>query len=552
MRPLFFSRVQAPPEPNVSATRGASTTASTTAPAIAALRPRTLAVLLYLAVCAALLLRLAAGIGAALRMWFRAQPVSPHSLFDLTAGLARGLRLRSSFDVSSPVTIGSGILLPSDFVEWDAEKLRIVLAHERSHVRQGDFYLQTLASLYAVLFWFSPLGWWLRRKLSDLSETISDRAGLSEAASRSSYAQVLIEFAALPRPTLIGVAMARTSNLSHRIDRLLNDSGFRQAFAGSRRALLAVLLVPAALFATTALVRVEAAAAPQAAALSQAPAQTSGQATPDQVQPAVAAQEAAPAPLASPAPEPEPAALAEPAVDREPAPSPAWNHAQRRGYSYSYSRDGESYGLVSGQGEKITFSGNWDDNSRAVIDKARKLARGKFLWFTHNGRSYFLDDPAIVAQIEAMYKPMDALGKQQEELGRRQEELSKQQEELARKMEKASVPTPDMSKEIDELEKQMAKLRAMRGKNMTSEEWAELESKLGSLQGRMGAIQGQIGAIQGDFGGKMGKLGGMQGELGSQQGRLGAEQGRLAMEADRKVKSIIVESLSNGKAHPVE
>ncbi len=68
-------------------------------------------------------------------------------------------------------------MLPADYTEWDSEKLRIVLAHERSHVRQGDFYLQTLAGLYAVLFWFSPLGWWLKRKLSDLSETISDRAG---------------------------------------------------------------------------------------------------------------------------------------------------------------------------------------------------------------------------------------------------------------------------------------------------------------------------------------------------------------------------------------
>ena len=49
---------------------------------------------------------------------------------------------------------------------------------KRSHVRQRDFYLQLLAGLYAALFWFSPLGWWLKRKLSDLGEAISDRAGL--------------------------------------------------------------------------------------------------------------------------------------------------------------------------------------------------------------------------------------------------------------------------------------------------------------------------------------------------------------------------------------
>src|SRR5271166_6713454 len=53
--------------------------------------------------------------------------------------------------------------------------------------------------------------------------------------------------------------MARTSNLSHRIERLLNDNIFRQAFSGSRRMMLLALLVPATLFAGTVLVRVEAA-----------------------------------------------------------------------------------------------------------------------------------------------------------------------------------------------------------------------------------------------------------------------------------------------------
>ncbi len=134
-----------------------------------------------------------------------------------------------------------------------------MLAHERSHIRQGDFYLQVLAGLYAALVWFSPLGWWLKRELADLAEAISDRAGIEEARSRTSYAQILLEFAAAPRPTALGVAMARSGSLSRRIERLLNDNTFSQAFAGSRRALFAVVLVPVALFAATAMVRVQAA-----------------------------------------------------------------------------------------------------------------------------------------------------------------------------------------------------------------------------------------------------------------------------------------------------
>src|SRR6266702_552985 len=215
----------------------------------------TMAWLLYFTVFGGLLLRLFYGVGAAAGMWRSANPVE----LDIAPELTQGLHLRSTDKLHSPVTVGSGILLPAGYTKWDTEKLRIVLAHERSHVRQRDFYLQLGAGFYAALFWFSPLGWWLKRKLSDLSEAISDRAGLSQAASRASYAQVLLEFAAMPRTTQIGVAMARPGRLTHRIERLLNESSFRQSFAGGRRMLVALLLVPAALFAATALIRVEAA-----------------------------------------------------------------------------------------------------------------------------------------------------------------------------------------------------------------------------------------------------------------------------------------------------
>ena len=225
-----------------------------------------------------LLVRVACGLLAAIRLMHTARPIAMDLLIPLAASfdLARSSRICCSTKVASPVTIFSSILLPADYRDWDSEKLRIVLAHERSHIRQGDFYLQLLAGIYAAVVWFSPLGWWLKRQLSDLAEAISDRAGLEEAADRTSYAQILLQFAAAPRPTVIGVAMARSGSLSRRIERLLNDVSFRQAFSGTRRSLLAVLVIPVALFAATALVRVEAAgqqapAAPDAPAMPAAP-----------------------------------------------------------------------------------------------------------------------------------------------------------------------------------------------------------------------------------------------------------------------------------------
>lgn len=221
--------------------------------------PVRLALLIYVVIASMLLFRLLLGLAAALRLWHTSIPVMPGEM----ESIGPDLNLRFSRRVSTPVTIGTGIILPANFRSWTDEKLRIVLAHERSHVTLHDFHVQILASLYAALTWFSPLGWWLKHKLSDLGEAISDGCGLNAASSRTAYAEVLLEFAATPRPTLIGVAMARPTSISRRIERLLDDSYLRRAFAGGARAPFAVLVVPAVLFAAAALVQVQAATQPK-------------------------------------------------------------------------------------------------------------------------------------------------------------------------------------------------------------------------------------------------------------------------------------------------
>jgi hypothetical protein len=595
-------RYPAPVITNIDSSNQSGSRTSEAAPGRWRPEPGWLALQLYLGIAGVLSIRLLYGLAVALRLWLEAQPVT-----EKVAAGAAGLPIRSSAAVSAPVTIGSGVLLPEDYAAWDAEKLRIVIAHERSHVRQGDFYLQMLAGLYAALFWVSPLGWWLKHKLSDLSEAISDRAGLEQAASPSLYARILLEFAALPRPTLAGVAMARTSNLAPRIERLLNESLFRQAFAGGRRrALLAVVLVPA-IFAATALIRVEAAAKPSAGT----PMQTSGVSHPDQADSVPAIQAAAPAASASPVGEPVviPAPAAVPLPPAPPATVDLVNpisadeiralvdhamkiekdirvrtdihpeiHIDRKaindavnlalaqglgsselmsrgwdnGYGYSFSDHGDSYAIVNGKNEHLRFSGNWNDDVHKQIDKARQQAHGSFLWFTRDGKSYILDNPEIVTQIQELYAPMEALGKAQEEFGRQQAELGKQQAELSKQMTRASIPTPDMTREMADLNAAVAKLEANKAKTMSPEQMADLEGRIGNLQGKLGSIQGEIGARQGMDGEKMGKLGELQGKLGAEQGKLGAKQGRLAMEADRKVKAMIDEALRDGKAKPIQ
>jgi hypothetical protein len=82
-----------------------------------------LAALVYLAVAGVLCARLLYGLLVTLRVWKGARPVQLDA-----SPLTDGLRLRVSDSVSSPVTIGSTVVLPSEFDEWESEKLRIVLA----------------------------------------------------------------------------------------------------------------------------------------------------------------------------------------------------------------------------------------------------------------------------------------------------------------------------------------------------------------------------------------------------------------------------------------
>ncbi|HTX75195.1 MAG TPA: hypothetical protein VMD29_03240, partial [Terracidiphilus sp.] len=457
----------------------------------------------------------------------------------------------------------------------------------------------------AALFWFSPLGWWLKRKLSRLAETISDGAAVHQAASHASYAQVLLEFAALPRPISIGVAMAHRGHLRSRIEHLLNEGSFRQAFSGGRvRLAAAVLLVPVALFAATAMVRVQAAG--QQAPPAQAPDSVAPVTAPAQaVSPAAPASPVAPIPppatgttvvpagapstpppptppgddvFIAPGPGPNPpssfavgpsASIGPDVLSGQIASTLANNAAARallkadmaramvlNGQGFfrnGFFNDGNSYAYVTGEGDKgIHYSGNWYDGSRDEIEKARKVAHGDFVWFERDGKSYVIDDAATLASLKPMQDQMDTLGKQQEDLGQQQEALGKQQEELGKKQEEARVPTPDVSKEMADLSAAIAKLNQKKGGTVSQEDLADLQGKLAELEGRLGGIEGEIGAKQGEIGRQQGELGRQQGELGRQQGQLGRQQGRIAREMDGKILTIIDESLKNGKARQVQ
>ena len=205
---------------------------------------------LYCAVAGVLLTRLAVGLVLTLRLRAKAVPLRT----DWTAG--RDVRVSET--LPAPVTVGATILLPADYASWSFEKRAAVIAHESAHAARGDYHVQLLAGVHRALFWFSPLAWWLHDKLADLAELASDAEAATVREQRSSYAAILLDFAARPRlPGIAAVGMARRETVDRRIDRILGA------------ALLPVRLPRRATWSITAAVALLAAAS--AASLAQGP-----------------------------------------------------------------------------------------------------------------------------------------------------------------------------------------------------------------------------------------------------------------------------------------
>jgi Mg-chelatase subunit ChlD len=119
------------------------------------------------------------------------------------------------------------ILLPLGWRDWDAKKLKAVIAHETAHTRRRDWLISVVSRVNVCVFWFHPLAWWMDRELASLAEEACDDIALSEIEDRDQYAATLVEFAraAADHGGLLNwgaVSMAKESNVGRRLNRIVN------------------------------------------------------------------------------------------------------------------------------------------------------------------------------------------------------------------------------------------------------------------------------------------------------------------------------------------
>src|SRR4051812_16650882 len=124
---------------------------------------------------------------------------------------------------AGPMVVGllrPRIVLPRWAVEAPVGELRLIVAHEREHVRAGDAWLLALSALAVAAMPWSPALWWQHRRLRLAVETDCDARVLALGAGRGEYGRVLLRTASHPFavPTL---ALAWGGSLSHLERRIL-------------------------------------------------------------------------------------------------------------------------------------------------------------------------------------------------------------------------------------------------------------------------------------------------------------------------------------------
>jgi beta-lactamase regulating signal transducer with metallopeptidase domain len=138
-----------------------------------------------------------------------------------------GTGIYQSHCIAAPMTIGSRILLPLSWREWDAVKLQAVLVHEQAHVRRHDWAVAAMAGLNRSVFWFHPLAWWLERELARLAEQACDDAALAVVQDREQYARTLLDIARsiqFSKGRVLAAPMAKEANVETRINRILDET----------------------------------------------------------------------------------------------------------------------------------------------------------------------------------------------------------------------------------------------------------------------------------------------------------------------------------------
>lgn len=481
-------------------------------------------------------------------------------------GIRRAIALRVVTEFDSPVAAGVWrpmVMIPAALVtRMPVEMLEALLAHELSHIRRHDYLVNLIQSAVESLLFYHPVVWWLSRRIRIEREQIADAlaAGvLGEprrlAVALHGLAEFQFDAAAISRASF--AAHANGGNLMSRIQRLIRPDHHTATWKVALSLFVATL---AGLGVTAACLTAYA----------------------SDLQPGMAGTVVD---VKAPAVVKAATLFATGIVEKTRAADARRNEEKTSCLYCDFRKDGsDGFAIVTG-GEEITMSASTRDVFE--IKALRGRIGGDFIWVRRDGKTYVIQDPAIIAKATEAWKPANAMAARMDAVSDRMEAPSAEMEELGRKMEAIAEAWRPNESEMERVSAEMESLAAKHEKvaermAKTAEELArgfraqegELDRNLEALEVEMERLQVEMEPLQEE----MEKLGavmekesaemeramapmeelGRQMEeasrpmeaLGEEMSALGQQMEALSHEANRRTMSLIDEALRSGKAVP--
>ena len=168
---------------------------------------------------------------------------------DLAKECPPPLRCRLSSRITTPLITGlwqATVWLPEDSVDWPQVKRRAAFQHELAHHLRSDSLWQWLGTLAACAWWWQPMGWLALHRLKNETEQAADDWTVTQSIAAPDYAEALVNIAqgaSNSASDCIGIAMARTSEIEHRVRALLKPNQWRNKLGFLACAGLALLAI---------------------------------------------------------------------------------------------------------------------------------------------------------------------------------------------------------------------------------------------------------------------------------------------------------------------
>lgn len=168
-------------------------------------------------------------------------------------GVRRVPEVRCAEGVEVPLlwcVVRPTIVLPTRLThELDQWQINLILAHELAHMRRYDHRVRVLELLAAILYWWNPVVWLVRRQIHQAEELCCDAwVGWTFPEERKHYAEVVLKAAEslnvlqVGRRPLAASPFLRCLSLKERIEMIL-ESRFRPRVSLTSKFVIAVAAI---------------------------------------------------------------------------------------------------------------------------------------------------------------------------------------------------------------------------------------------------------------------------------------------------------------------